>query len=119
MRWLKPTLTSIYGLLGHTTAAQGRAAEARQENIRNVMLEAMTHETVTQSHHLLVRRIFYASDIQTLWYARSGVMSVLAEALGETAAHERLSVITALFDGLLPEAKHSLQARDPGSKTRR
>jgi len=119
MRWLKPTLTSMYGLLGHTVPSQGRSAESRQENIRNVMLDAMTLEKVSDGHHMLVRRIFYAPDIQTLWYARSDIMSMLAEELGETAAHERLRVITALFDGLLPEARHSLQSRAPGSTSRR
>ncbi len=118
MRWLKPTLTSIYGLLGHTTPSQGRSAVSRQENIRRVMLDAMAIEKVTGHHHMLVRRLYYATDIQTLWYARSDVMSVLAEELGETTAREKLRVISELFEGLLPEAKHSLQSRAPGSTTR-
>ena len=83
------------------------------ENIRNVMLDAMSIEGVTGRHHILVRRVFYATDIQTLWYARGDVMSVLAEEMGETFAHEKLGVISGLFDGLLPEAKHSLRSRAP------
>lgn len=111
MRLLKPTLTSIYGLLGHMIPTPARSAESRMENIRKVMLDAMSIEGGTGHHHLTVRRVFYATDIQTLWYARSDVMSVLSEEMGDTSAHEELCVISELFDGLLPEAKHSLQSR--------
>lgn len=111
MRWLKPTLTSIYGLLGHPIPTPVPSAQSRMENIRTVMLDAMSIEGVTGGHHLLARRVFYATDIQTLWYARSDVMSLLAEELGETCAHEKLSVISELFDGLLQEAKHSRRLR--------
>ncbi len=113
MRWHKPTLTSIYGLLGHAIPTPDRSAKSRMENIRRVMLDAMSIEGVTERHHLVVRRVFYATDIQTLWYARSDVMSVLAEEMGEISAHEELCVISALFHGLLPEARHSLQSRAP------
>lgn len=113
MRWHKPTLTSIFGLLGHAIRTPERSAESRKEIIRKVMLDAMSIEGVTERHHVVVRRVFYATDIQTLWYARSDVMSVLAAELGETSAQEKLRVISALFYGLLPEAKHSLQSRAP------
>lgn len=83
------------------------------------MRNAMTIQNVTARHHTVARRVFYATDIQTLWYPRSDVMSVLAEGMGETAAHEKIRVISALFDGLLPEAKHSRQSRTRGSTIRK
>lgn len=119
MRLLKPTLTSIYGLLGHTGPTPERSADLRMENIRKVMLDAMSVDGVTEGHHLLVRRVFYATDIQTLWYARSEVMTLLAAGLGETRAHEKLCALSALFDGLLPEARHSAPSRAARAPRRR
>ncbi len=111
MRWIKPTLTSIYGLLGQTTPTSVRSDDLRMEEVRKAMLNAMSIEGVAENHHLLVRRVFYATDIQTLWYARADMMSLLAEQLGETCAHEKLFAISALFRGLLPEAKHTSPSR--------
>ena len=119
MRWHKPTLSSIYGLLGQTNPAVEKSADARMEEIRQVLLDAMSIEAVKEGQHLLVRRVFYATDIETLWYARSEVMSLLAEEMGEALAQEKLCAITAQFVGLLPEAGHTLpsaSARSPRRK---
>ena len=118
MRWIKPTLTSIYGLLGQTASTSVRSDDVRLEEVRKIMLDAMSIEGVAENHHLLVRRVFYATDIQTLWYARADVMSLLAEQLGETCAHEKLSAISALFQGLLPEARHVSRSRAKRPLTR-
>ena len=118
MRWIKPTITSIYGLLGQTTPTSLRSDDLRMEEVRKVMLDAMSIEGVAENHHLLVRRVFYATDIQTLWCARADVMSLLAEQMGETCAHEKLGVISALFQGLLPEAKHASPSRVKRRPTR-
>jgi hypothetical protein len=55
----------------------------------------------------LVRRIRYASDIQTLWFIRSELMAVLARTHGEAVARERLERLGEMFARLLPEGLRS------------
>lgn len=54
--------------------------------------------TVTQ----IAERISYAADIETLWYLRTDVMSVLSELDGEASAARELRDIDAMFEGELP-----------------
>ncbi len=113
MRWLEPTLNSIRGLLGQAPASAALSVQRRIERVRMAMLDAMRFGGLDERHHMVVRRIFFAQDIQTLWYARSDIMTVLAEQVGESQAKETLGHLSGLFDGLLPEARAHRRSRQP------
>lgn len=110
MRWFKPNLNSIYSLLGRTVPQPAPAAAFRTEAVRQIMLETMTAIGLDQSHPQVYHRIFFAQDVQALWYTRSDLMTVLASEQGEAFAQEKIAVISSLFDGLLPQ---SLRYREP------
>ena len=113
MRWLKPNLRSIYGLLGQAGPMAPPALAIRVEEVRQAMLDALAVGDLSETQPQIVRRIFYAQDIQTLWYARSDVMTALAGELGEAIAQEKIAALTRLFDGLLSEAR-GRPTRPPG-----
>ena len=106
MRWLKPNLRSIYGLLGNTPAASPSALEDATEDIRETMLSALGGSGSKDFPHL-TRRIRYAGDIQALWYLRGDLMAALADMHGEKLAREHIARITEQFQGLLPGAMTS------------
>ena len=113
MRWLKPNLKSIYGLLGHVGPLAGPAAELRTQGVRQAMLDAMAVGDLHERLPLVARRIFHADHIQDLWYARSDLMTALAGEWGETVAQEKMAELTRLFVGLLPEARSYQESRRP------
>lgn len=104
MRWLKPTLNSLHGLLGQPAAVAEQSADLRLEHVRQAMLNALSIGDLGQQQYHVVRRIFYAETIQTLWYLRADVMVVLSGECGEGFAREKMAAISGLFEGLLPEA---------------
>jgi hypothetical protein len=106
MRWLKPSIRSIYGLLGNAPAATGSVLEDGTEEVRETMLRALGEEGWRQYPHV-TRRIRYADDIQALWYLRGDLMGALAAMHGEAAARRKLAAITEQFQGLLPDSMSS------------
>jgi len=101
MRWLKPTLRSVYGLLGNTPAPSNSTLEDGTEDVRESMLAALG-EGGSQHFPQITRRIRYAGDIHALWYLRGDLMAALASEHGEAVAREKIASITAQFRGLLP-----------------
>jgi hypothetical protein len=65
------------------------------------MLEALGHDGF-RSYPYLGRKLRFAEDVQTLWYARSELMAALASLHGEARARQELERLTRLFHGLLP-----------------
>lgn len=110
MRWFKPNLNSIYSLLGRTAPQTSPAAAFSTEAVRQMMLETMTAIGLEQSQPQVYHRIFFAQDIQALWYARSDLMTALASEHGESFAQEKIALVSSRFDGLLPS---SLKYREP------
>ena len=110
MRWIKPNLNSIYSLLGRTPPQVTPTAAGRTEAVRQMMLEIITAVGLEKSHPQVYRRVFFAPDIQALWYARSDLMTAFASVHGESFAQEKIAGISGLFDGLLPQ---SLKYREP------
>lgn len=101
MRWLKPTLRSVYGLLGNPPAPTDSILEDGTEDIRESMLAALG-DNGSRHFPQITRRIRYAGDIQSLWYLRGDLMGALAAMHGEKAARQKIASITAQFQGLLP-----------------
>src|SRR5213082_1487932 len=101
MRWLKPNLRSIYGLLGNPPIPTQSVLEDGTEDIRESMLVALG-EAGSRHFPQVTRRIRYASDIQSLWYLRGDLMGALASMHGEKTARQKIASISAQFQGLLP-----------------
>ena len=101
MRWLKPSLRSIYGLLGNSPAPSASVLEDGTEDIRELMLDVLG-ESGSRHFPQITRRIRYANDIHALWYLRGDLMGTLASMHGETIARRKMASITAQFQGLVP-----------------
>ena len=111
MRQLKPALKSIYGLLSQAGAKARQVLELRTENVRKAMLEATPVGASGEQHPEVFRRIYYAGDIETLWYTRGELMAALSAERGEKFAQQAMAGILKLFEGLLPEARGQGRAR--------
>lgn len=94
--------TSCMAMLGLKEATPA-AIDNSIEDIRQAMLNELGNDS-EKRFPAVTRRIRYAQDIQTLWYARSDVMAILAKTHGETIAREKLARISDQFKGLLPKA---------------
>jgi hypothetical protein len=93
--------SSFAGLLSESTVLD---LDGRVEDVRNAMLEALSHYVDTDAAVPKIwARIVRATDIQALWYLRSDLLGVLADICGEPVARESLSHITELFRGAVPD----------------
>jgi hypothetical protein len=101
MRWLKPTLRSVYGLLGNPSPPSDSVLDDCTEDIRESMLAALG-EMGSRHFPQITRRIRYAADIHALWYVRGDLMGALASMHGEKVARQKIASLTAQFRGLLP-----------------
>jgi hypothetical protein len=79
----------------------------RIKAIRQVMLDSLFALGESRQAAQVIGKVLLASDIQTLWYLRSDVMTLLCSRLGESAAQTQISIVTAMFKGLLPAAQKS------------
>lgn len=79
-------------------------ADARVENIRTAMLDALA--CITPNEDMGSSRawadIARAADIQTLWYLRSDVLRLLSDFHGEQLARGKLEAMTEMFRDLVP-----------------
>jgi len=109
MRWFKPNLrSSLHAIFssGHPESAPTATMEYSIEDIRQAMLGLMTD--LHDAHFpQVVRRIRYATDVQSLWFLRGDLMAVLAGSHGEAAAREKLDMVSCMFEDLLPDGLRS------------
>lgn len=113
MRWVKTSITSMWGALGGSTPASRAELYCRTEEIRSSMLDTLRHGNPAIVP-TLQNRIECAADIQALWFMRSDWMAAIAVSQGETAARAHLTALNSRFAGLLPDG---LQSR-PSSLSR-
>jgi hypothetical protein len=112
MSWKRSKfVTSFLSLFGE--AAPVRSSAVRVQEVRQAMLDCFQGIPPSDDQENIRRRVLYAPDIQSLWYLRSGILTLLAHALGESEAHARLAKVTALFVGLLPAAQKPRISRHP------
>ena len=78
--------------------------ESRAHNIREAILDSLGDATPSHVLDQVVARVWCAPNIQTLWYLRTDIMTLLSGQYGEAAAREELRVISKMFRGLLPAA---------------
>ena len=100
MRTWKPTIQSLYGLLGGSQRST-RDLDDALGDIQEAMLGALG-EAGAKKFAVVSRRIQYASDLQALWYLRGDLMAALAALHGEGHAREAIRDISGQFHGLLP-----------------
>jgi hypothetical protein len=92
---------SISGLLGRPREPSESVLENGLEDIRESMLSVLGDDGAKQ-YPAATRRIRYATDIKDLWYLRGDLMAAIAGMHGEAVAREKIALINAQFQGLLP-----------------
>jgi hypothetical protein len=100
MRWVKTTLSSVWGMVGFTPVPSDSVLTDRTEDIREIMLETLGNSGAVK-HPVVRRRIMYAADLEALWYLRSDWMAALSATQGEVAAAEHVRRLNISFAGLL------------------
>lgn len=105
MSWKFSQFTSTLAGLFRESDAQV-TAENRMEEIRDEMLQSIFSVLEEKAARPpVLAKVLYARDVESLWYQRSDLMSLLSEHQGETRAREKIDGITRRFVGLLPPAQ--------------
>ncbi|MEI8169492.1 MAG: hypothetical protein WCG50_07440 [Rhodoferax sp.] len=81
--------------------------ENRVKDIRQAMIDCIEGLGNESRSARVLAQVLYSPDIQSLWYLRSDVLTLMASLQGESVAHARISPITDMFVGLLPAAQKS------------
>lgn len=110
MRWfntkeLRSTITAIF-TVSTVPPPTPEAHAAAVEGIRRKMLALVIMNNGARSD-ALVRRLRYAANVESLWYARSELMHQLAREYGEALAREKVDALSELFRELLPRGLRS------------
>lgn len=86
-----------------------------QEAIRTAMLAALSEieSTHPDDFSRTLVTIARANDVQSLWYARSELLRLIADRDGEQAARLVLDHITEMFRGLVPNNQMPSRRRIP------
>lgn len=106
MRWVKTTISSVWGMMGLQPIPNEDELRDRTEEIREQMLDILG-ERGAALRPVVRRRIQYAADIEALWYLRSDWMGAIAATQGEAAAAAHVRRLNIRFSGLLPEGLQS------------
>ena len=109
MRWFKPNLrNSLHAIFSTGPALPPDDPETITtiEDIRHRMLDLLAAEE-SERATTVRRRIRYAVSVESLWFMRGDVMAVLSRSRGEAPALDQISIVSELFDDLLPEGLRS------------
>jgi hypothetical protein len=88
----------------------GSHVDRRMFQIRDAMLDLLG-EAGQRKHPLLTTRLKFSIAVETLWYARSELLQVLAREHGEFQAYKGISNLNELFRDLGFGADHKLIQR--------
>lgn len=106
MRWVKTTISSVWGMMGLSQVPTEAELSDRTEEIRETMLETLG-DAGAALRPVVLRRIQYAPDVEALWYMRSEWMATVSATQGEAAAVAHVRKLNLRFSGLLPEGLQS------------
>ncbi len=106
MRWVKTTISSVWGMMGLQPIPTEDELHDRTEEIRERMLDILGDHGAELSPTVR-RRIQYAPDLESLWYMRSEWMAAVSATQGESAAATHVRRLNLSFSGLLPDGLQS------------
>lgn len=106
MRWVKTTLTSVWGMMGLQPIPTEDELHDRTEEIRERMLDILG-DSGADLNPVVRRRIQYAPDLESLWYMRSEWMAAVSATQGEAASAAHVRRLNISFSGLLPDGLQS------------
>lgn len=92
----------FYLLLKSTFFEKNQTPRTIQE-IRAAMLHELGEKSADNFPRIHLR-VSYAEDIQDLWHLRNDVMTAISAMDGEAVARSKLSEISQMFRGLIPNA---------------
>jgi|KBSSwiStaDraftv2_1062776.scaffolds.fasta_scaffold399306_1 hypothetical protein len=117
MRWFHKDLKSTLSALLTVSTLSPPTAEEQAEKLDELRREMLALAVLTETNRseLLARRIRYAVQVETLWYARGELMGQLARGYGEQEAREKVVALDDLFTALLPRGLRSRPSRLDGS----
>jgi hypothetical protein len=104
--------TSLMGLLTQPPMADDATRDAQCETIRQAMLFLIDRCDISEATTQLETKVFYARDIEALWFLRTNLLARLEISLGEGRAQAEFDAITRMFEGYLP-AGYFTQSRGP------
>lgn len=110
MQWIRSGLQTLSGWLQPPHRPGACASGEQLEAIRLSMLEALG-EAGAARRPGLAARIRYCREVETLWALRTELMNVSSRLCGESRARGLLTRITALFEGILPQASCAQRTR--------
>ncbi len=114
MRTRKLSLKStFFNLLGYGSATKDGPTPLQLEQLRLAML-ALLGDAGAAAHPRVARKLRFADDVLTLWYARSELMAALADQLGEARARQEMERLGDRFAGLLPAGMATAPNRTAG-----
>ena len=120
MPWFNTSFwSSVVALFSTSTTASSvsaRELRERTDEIRREMVD-LARSCQGKPASGLALRMHYAPDIQSLWFMRSELMGLLAQARGEASARESLSRLSAMISGLLPNGLRSRPSPLDGEST--
>ncbi len=93
--------SSLFRLVSFPGIGWSRSSDRRADRIRAAML-ALLESHGGHSIQRLMQRVRFTNDLETLWYLRQDLLSVLSEIEGEVAAQRKMKQINGLFKGGLP-----------------
>lgn len=111
MRFNKTTLrNSFFGWL--VPAAKPVDPRVRLEEIRAVMLGYLADLRLHDEWSVMLeRKLRKATEIDTLWYARSELLQLMSQRMGERPAGREMAKVTKMFQGLVNAYSQSKKPR--------
>jgi hypothetical protein len=97
---IKSLTDSFLAMLGHV---ESEDPEVVIERVRRAILQALEdHVDSLEVKEQLEHTVLYAIDIETLWYVRPELMSMISVSRSEYVAQQCMTHITAMFTGQNP-----------------
>ena len=115
MFWIRSGLQSLSlsdWLTGPAALEADTVAAGDLDSIRLALFDSVGDQGLRHRQRLSLR-IRRAETLEALWHLRSDVMEASALVHGEAEARRRLTAVTRMFDGLLPQARSSPLTRRP------
>lgn len=95
--------SSFFRLLAGLRIGRPPSGEQQTDRIRAAMLSLLEVHN-DHSAQRLAQRVRFAGEVESLWYLRQELLSVLSERDGKQIANRQMTQVNRLFKGGLPRA---------------